>query len=95
VILAAVGVKKTVGHAGDELTTGAALALSGGVSLFLLGDAWFRGVLGLGRTFWRAGAALAVLLAVPVGTGVSAGWGLVAVTAILAAALACERPASQ
>jgi low temperature requirement protein LtrA len=93
VILAAVGLKKTVGHATDELKLAEALALCGGVSLFLLGDVWFRRILGVGRALWRVVAAFAVLLAVPISAEVSAGWGLAAVTALLAAGLALERPA--
>ena len=59
VILAAAGIEEAIAHPGDDLATAYALALSGGISLFILGDLWMRSILGLGRTGWRGGAALA------------------------------------
>jgi low temperature requirement protein LtrA len=90
IVLAAVGLKKATGHAGDDLTTAQALALGGGVAMFLAADVWFRRVLGLGRSIHRAVAALLALVTVGVGTGVSAAAQLAVLVAILAAALVGE-----
>jgi low temperature requirement protein LtrA len=89
-VLVAVGLKKATGHAGDELTTAQALALGGGVALFLAADVWFRRVLGLGRSVHRAVAALLALVTFVVGTGVSAAAQLAVLAAILGAALVGE-----
>lgn len=94
VIFAAVGIEAAIAHPGDELSAGVAFALAGGVALFLVGDVYFRFVLGLHRSRWRYGAAVAVLLAVPFGAEVSAAAGLAAVTVLLAAALVVERAAA-
>jgi low temperature requirement protein LtrA len=90
VILTAVGIEAAVAHPSEHLHTAQALALCGGVALFLGADAWFRSVLGLGRGARRLVAALAVLLAVPVGTTASAAAGLAATTLLLTGALALE-----
>jgi low temperature requirement protein LtrA len=90
IVLAAVGLKKATGHAGDELTDGQALALGGGVALFLAADVWFRRVLRLGRSIHRGGAALLALATVAIGTGMSAVAQIAALVAILAAALVGE-----
>jgi low temperature requirement protein LtrA len=93
VILVAAGVEEAIAHPGEELATAYALALSGGVALFIIGDLWMRSVLGLGRTAWRACAALAPLIAIPVGTEASAAAGLATAAVVLAAALAFEHRA--
>jgi low temperature requirement protein LtrA len=85
-----VGIEAAVAHPSEHLHTAQALALCGGVALFLGADAWFRSVLGLGRGARRLVAALAVLLAVPVGTTASAAAGLAATTLLLTGALALE-----
>lgn len=90
VILAAVGIKDAIAHPGDELTLAYSLTLSGGVALFVLGDAWFRSLLGLGQAGRRILTGLAVLLAVPVAIATSAAVGLAATAALLGAALALE-----
>jgi low temperature requirement protein LtrA len=90
IVLAAVGLKKATGHAGDELTTGQALALGGGVALFLAADVWFRRVLGLGRGIHRAAAAALAIATVVLGTGVAAVAQVAALVAILGVALAGE-----
>jgi low temperature requirement protein LtrA len=91
VILTAVGIEAAVAHPSHELAAAQALALSGGVAIFLAADAWFRAVLGLGRGTWRLAAGAAVLLAIPFGTAASAAAGLAATTVLLAGALALER----
>jgi low temperature requirement protein LtrA len=90
IVLAAVGIEAAVAHPGEPLPAARALALAGGVAVFLAGDAWFRAILGIGRTAWRAAAAVAVLVAIPAATQLSAAAGLGATTAIFAAVLALE-----
>jgi low temperature requirement protein LtrA len=93
IVLVAVGLKKATGHGYAELTTAQALALGGGVALFLAADVWFRRVLGLGRSVHRAAAALLALATVPLGASVAAVAQIAILAALLAAALAGERTA--
>ncbi|GIE76159.1 low temperature requirement protein A [Actinoplanes philippinensis] len=67
IVVAAVGIKKTVGHAFEPLHWGPAIALSGGVALYLLGHAAFLRLLGIPGVAYRLGAAVLVLAAVPLG----------------------------
>ena len=90
VIVVSVGIEHAIEAPGKHLELSYALALSGGVSIFMLGDVAFRWFLKLGRTEWRKIAAVAVLLAVPLGTEVSAALGLAATGALLAGCLALE-----
>jgi low temperature requirement protein LtrA len=91
VVLVAVGLKKATGHGYDELTTGQALAVGGGVALFLAADVWFRRVLGLGRSAHRAAAAVVALATVVIGTGIAAVAQLAVLAAVVAIALVAER----
>ncbi|GHI03032.1 low temperature requirement protein A [Streptomyces cellostaticus] len=60
------GVKTTLGHLTAHPAWGPALALAGGVALFLAGDAAFRTTLGLHPVRYRAAASpLALLTALP------------------------------
>jgi low temperature requirement protein LtrA len=90
VVLAAAGMKKAIGHAYDPLTTAQALALGGGVALFLAADVWFRRILSLGRSVHRAVAAALALATVVLATEIAAVAQLAALVVILAAALAGE-----
>ena len=90
IVLAAVGLKKATGHAGDELTAAEALALGGGVALFLAADVLFRRVLGLGRSIQRGLAAVLALATVAIGNGIAASAQIAALVVILAVALASE-----
>ncbi len=72
IVCVAVGLKKATGHAYDPLDAGAALALAGGVALFLAGDVWFRAILHIGRAPARAVGALVALATIPLGTEVAA-----------------------
>jgi low temperature requirement protein LtrA len=90
IVLVAVGLKKGTGHAYDELTAGQALALGGGVALFLAADVAFRRVLLLGRSVHRAAAGVAALATVPLGSEVAAAAQLGALALLLAVALASE-----
>lgn len=67
IVILAVGIKKTVGHAFEPLHWGEAIALSGGVALYQAGHALFLRMLGIGGWPHRAVAALVVLAAVPLG----------------------------
>ncbi|GLZ34958.1 low temperature requirement protein A [Lentzea sp. NBRC 105346] len=71
IVVLAVGVKKTIGHATDHLKPAAALALAGGVALFLLGEVAFRWVLRIGPVRRRAIGAVAALATVPLGLWVA------------------------
>jgi low temperature requirement protein LtrA len=90
IVLVAVGLKKATGHAYDELTYEQALALGGGVSIFLVADVAFRRVLRLGRAPHRAVAGIAALATVPVGAEVAAIAQIGVLGAVLAVALAGE-----
>ncbi|MGB6572565.1 MAG: hypothetical protein WBF20_12880, partial [Trebonia sp.] len=87
---------------GATLTAGPAVALAGGVTLFLIGDVLFRWVLLFpgqaasvdlpsGIPWYRAAAAAAALAAWPVATAVDAAAGIALLTAIVAAALVIEQ----
>ncbi|GIE96731.1 low temperature requirement protein A [Paractinoplanes rishiriensis] len=67
VVIAAVGIKKTVGHAYEPLHWDAALALGGGVAVYLLGHAAFLRRLGLRGVRHRLAATALVLATVPLG----------------------------
>jgi low temperature requirement protein LtrA len=90
IVVVSVGLKKAIGHAYDPLTAAQALALGGGVALFLAADVWFRRILGLGRSAHRAVAALLALATIPLATEVAAAAQLAALVVILAAALVGE-----
>jgi low temperature requirement protein LtrA len=67
IVFAAAGVKKAVSHPLGHVTLAQALVLAGGVSLYLLGDVWFRRVLRIGQLRFRAIGAMVVLATVPLG----------------------------
>jgi low temperature requirement protein LtrA len=67
IVVAAVGIKKTVGHAFEPLYWGPAIALAGGVALYLVGHAAFLRLLGIPGAAYRLGAAVLVLATVPLG----------------------------
>jgi low temperature requirement protein LtrA len=88
--LFALGVEEVVGHVDEELPLEAAVALCGGVALYLLAHVAFRL-----RTFGNVNsqrllAALLCLACLPLGTAVSALAGLAALTAITAGLIAYE-----
>lgn len=67
VVMLSAGVKKAIGHAFEHASPAAAWYLAAGVALYLLGDALFRTVLGIGRNGYRLTAALVALATVPLG----------------------------
>ncbi|MCO1593647.1 low temperature requirement protein A [Micromonospora sp. RHAY321] len=83
VIPAAADLHATVAHPDQPATPGAALALSGGVTLFLIGIAATRRALGLPIPRSRPTAALVVLATIPVGVTLPATVQLATVTAVL------------
>ncbi|HWH94506.1 MAG TPA: low temperature requirement protein A [Baekduia sp.] len=88
IVCVAVGLKKATGHAYDELKAGEALALAGGVALFLAGDVWFRRVMriGAGADVARVAGVLAALATIALGTEVAAVAQIAALVAVVAAA---------
>jgi low temperature requirement protein LtrA len=91
VIVIAAGVKRSIGHVAEQLGTGPALALAGGVAIYLAGDVAFRRTLGIRPVGYRAAAALVALGTVPLGVRVAAGVQLVGLVAVLVATLVAER----
>jgi low temperature requirement protein LtrA len=89
----AAGLRNAIGHPGAALPAGPAIALAGGVTLFLAGDAAFRHVLGIGTPRYRALAAALALAAWPLAVAVDAAAGIALLTAVVAGALAVENRA--
>nr|WP_296069540.1 low temperature requirement protein A [uncultured Actinoplanes sp.] len=90
VVVAAVGIKKTVGHAFEDMEWGPAIALSGGVALYLLGHAGFLRLLRLRGGYHRVVAAVLVLAVIPLGHMLPAIVQLAAVVVIMVAAAITE-----
>lgn len=86
----AAGVKKTIGHLGEQVATGPALVLAGGVAVYLAGDLAFRAVLGIGPARFRAAATVLVLATVPLGAATAGLWQLLALVVVLLCALGAE-----
>ncbi|HEY6275869.1 MAG TPA: low temperature requirement protein A [Streptosporangiaceae bacterium] len=91
VVAMAAGVKLTLGHPGQPEPVGQALVLSGGVALFLAGDAWFRSTLRLGPPWPRLATAGVALAAAALGATVTIDAQLAVLLAVLVAMLALER----
>jgi low temperature requirement protein LtrA len=90
VIATAAGLKKVIEAAWEPLqSVPAAVALAGGVALYLVGDVCFRRVLGIGPYRLRLSAALLVLATIPLGRWVAEAE-VIAVTTILAGMLVVE-----
>ena len=83
IILAALGLKKTIAGVDDPLKTVPAFALLGGVAFYLLGHVAFRLRHHKGLNRQRLGIAVALLAAVPLATEVPALVVLVAVALVL------------
>ena len=89
VVVLAVGIKKTVGHAFEPLHWGEAIALGGGVAIYQLGHAAFLRLLGIGGWLHRVVAALVVLATIPLGHVLAVAQ-LAAIPLIMAAAAIIE-----
>ena len=83
IIVAAAGIHAAIAHPAERAPGPAALALSGGIALFLVGIAACRQTLGIGALASRVVAAAAVLLTTPAATRVNAGAHVVLVLGIL------------
>ncbi|HEY7485708.1 MAG TPA: low temperature requirement protein A [Streptosporangiaceae bacterium] len=90
VIAMAAGIKKAMGHMYESLHAGPSVALAGGLALYLLGDVWFRRIMGIGPSATRPAAAALALATIPLGA-VVAELQVVVLVAILAGALVLER----
>jgi low temperature requirement protein LtrA len=90
VVTIAAGVKKSIGDVAEGLDSATALALGGGVAMYLAGDVAFRRVLGIRPIAYRAVAGTAALATVVLGVAYAAAGQLVALVMILAVMLAAE-----
>ncbi|MEV5608640.1 low temperature requirement protein A [Streptomyces sp. NPDC052225] len=86
----AAGIKKSLGHIGEHLHTGPALALAGGVALFLAGDVAFRAAMKLRPLGFRAATVPVVLATAFLGLYVSALAQLLVLVVSLVGMLAAE-----
>ena len=94
IVAMATGVLLTIGHAAQPHPVGQAIALSGGVALFLAGDAWFRSALGIGSPWARLATAVFALAATALGAAVAVEAQLAVLLAALVLMLAGERYAA-
>ena len=86
----AAGVKLTIGHAAQPHPAAQALAIGGGVALFLAGQAAFRRALQLGPVWPRLVTALFALATAALGATVAIEAQLIVLLAGLAVMLAAE-----
>ncbi|MEU2711883.1 low temperature requirement protein A [Streptomyces sp. NPDC007205] len=86
----AAGIKKTLGHLTEHPQPGPALALAGGVALFLAGDAAFRTALRLRPVRHRAAGAVLALATAGAGVRMPAYGELLLLVCVLAGMLAVE-----
>jgi low temperature requirement protein LtrA len=91
VVAMAAGVLLTIGHAARPHPVGQAFALSGGVALFLAGDAWFRYALRIGTPWLRLATAVFALAVTALGAAVAVEAQLAVLLCALVAMLAGER----
>ncbi|MGW1865983.1 low temperature requirement protein A [Streptomyces mauvecolor] len=90
VAVLAAGVKKSIGHLPDHLPTAPAVALAGGVALFLAGNVAFRAVLHIPPLRFRAAGAAACIATIPLGTCLSSLAELFALVLVVVAMLLAE-----
>ncbi len=91
IVVLAAGMKVTIGAAAAPHAVSQALALGGGVALFLAGNAMFRRALRIGPAWPRSAAAVFALATTALGTAVAIDAQLAAMAAGLAAMLAAEQ----
>jgi len=94
VVATAAGLLLTIGHAAQPYPVGQAIALSGGVALFLAGDAWFRAALRIGSPWPRLATAVFALAATALGVSVAVEAQLAVLLGALVTMLAAERYAA-
>jgi low temperature requirement protein LtrA len=90
VVSIAAGIKTSLGHFARPMHAGAAVALAGGVVLYLCGQAMFRWLLRLGHVRLRLVAALCAAGTAVIGAHVSAAVALVWLVLLLAALILAE-----
>lgn len=90
IIAVAAALRTATSHAFGRLDGARALALAGGVALFLLGEVLFRRELRIGPGRWRATVALLALATIPLGVFVAAVAQLAALVGLLVAGFAVE-----
>jgi low temperature requirement protein LtrA len=94
IIAIAATLKEATGQIFDPLDREPALGLALGLSVFLLGDVFFRRALGLGLGGWRLVAAILAPATIPLGTEVSAFAEVAALVAVIVGMLGTEARAS-
>jgi low temperature requirement protein LtrA len=82
VVAVAAGVKKATAHAFGHVNLAQAIALGGGVALFIAGDLFFRRILRLGGPGYRLVALVGALATIPLGLVLAAGQLAVLVAAV-------------
>jgi low temperature requirement protein LtrA len=95
IIAVAAGLRTATGHAFAALDGAWALALAGGVALFLGGEVLFRRTLQIESSLWRAAMAVLALATVPLGVGVAAVAQLAALVGLLVVGFAAEYVATK
>jgi low temperature requirement protein LtrA len=93
VVITAAGIHSAVAHPGDRSSWAAALALAGGVVVFLAGIAEIRHALKTVPVLSRLLSAVAVLATMPIGVAVNAGAHLATMVVVMVAMLAIDRGA--
>lgn len=83
IIMTAAGIAMTIAHGNEPASKAAALALSGGVAIFFVGQSLFRQVLGIPRAWLRFVAAVCSLATAVVGVAWVA-WGQLVVLVVVA-----------
>jgi len=90
IVIMAAALEEVIADVSHPLRTAFALALGGGVALYLLGDLSFRRVLSIEPRIFRITGTLFVLATIPVGMYVSAVMQLLALVVVLGAMLVLE-----
>jgi len=91
IIAVAAALKRALAHPGAGLPAGPALALTGGVALFMAGDAVFRRALTIGNPWYRAAGAAVALAAWPAAVAIDADAGILLLAAVVASTLLVEQ----
>jgi low temperature requirement protein LtrA len=94
IIATAAGMETAIAHPYEPLGPAMALALAGGVALFLAGDVLFRRSLEISGSRWRGVAAGLILATIPLGVSAPAVAQLIAVVALLGACVVAEARAA-
>jgi len=89
IVAVSAGLKKAIVHAAGHVSLAQAVALGGGVALFLAGDLWLRRTLRLGRPWYRLAVLAGAAATVPLGV-VSAAAQLAVLMVVLVVPLSIE-----